>query len=166
MLLLCGGTGSGKSYGLLNLLGVRIKEGNVAITFCDFKNSEDFRFLDFYRNYYSGDEAYDGIKQYYEAFTISRQNGISSEQQLLIIDEYPALLIHMQDQDRVYKTKKANEIIAIISELPKMRVIIVRNCNNSVSIEHKWIFYTPTLEAQCNLYRQIPTTAVFYCFYI
>ena len=116
-LLLTGSSGSGKSYTLIYLLGMIIKEGITGITFCDFKNSKDFEFLKGYSRFYSGDSTYEGIIKYYEEFTRSRQNGMIDGYHLLILDEYPSLICHLQMEDKRDKTKKAVEIQTIISEL-------------------------------------------------
>lgn len=117
-LLLTGGTGTGKSYALLFLLGSIVANNpEIKVCFCDFKNSEDFKFLDGYKYYYSGDSVYAGIMSYYEAFTKARQSGESNNRHLLLVDEYPALINYLQSKDKVDKTKKANEVMSAIAEI-------------------------------------------------
>lgn len=117
-LLLTGGTGTGKSYALLYLLGSIVANNpNISIYICDFKNSEDFRFLNGYQYYYSGDSVFDGIADFYKEFTEARQSGESNVRHLLIVDEYPALINYLQTKDKIDKTKKANEVMSAIAEI-------------------------------------------------
>lgn len=116
--LLTGASGSGKSYTLLFILGKTLQACPATIIyFCDFKNSEDFRFLKGYRYYYAGDECYSGVMQYYESFTDARLKGYSNKRYLLICDEYPAFITYLQTKDKANKTKNASDILAVISEL-------------------------------------------------
>ena len=117
-LLLTGCSGSGKSYALLYLLGNVLKSyEDIEIYFCDFKNSYDFSFLEDYPHYYSGDNCYDGITEYYRVFCSARQQREFTKKHLLICDEYPALVNYLQGQDKLNKTKYASEVLSAISEL-------------------------------------------------
>ena len=116
-LLLTGSSGSGKSYALIYLLGMLAKDGIANIAFCDFKNSEDFSFLNGYTRYYIGDATYDGVMSYYSNFVNTRQSGIMNGYRLLIIDEYPAFISYLTTKDKIEKTKKANEVQSAISEI-------------------------------------------------
>ena len=117
-LLLTGCSGSGKSYALLYLLGSVLKSNeDIEIFFCDFKNSYDFSFLEDYPHYYSGDNCYDGITEYYRVFCSARQQREFTKKHLLICDEYPALVNYLQGQDKLNKTKYASEVLSAISEL-------------------------------------------------
>lgn len=117
-LLLTGGTGTGKSYALLYLLGSIVANNpNISIYICDFKNSEDFRFLNDYQYFFSGDSVYDGIMDFYKEFTEARQSGECNVRHLLIVDEYPAFINYLQTKDKADKTKKANEVMSAIAEI-------------------------------------------------
>ena len=117
-LLLTGCSGSGKSYALLYLLGSVLKSNeDIEIFFCDFKNSYDFSFLEDYPHYYSGDNCYDGITEYYRVFCSARQQREFTKKHLLICDEYPSLVNYLQGKDKVNKTKYASEVLSAISEL-------------------------------------------------
>ena len=117
-LLLTGCSGSGKSYSLMYLLGNVVKsESEITVYFCDFKNSYDFSFLEDYPHYYSGDNCYDGITEYYRVFCSARQQREFTKKHLLICDEYPALVNYLQGQDKLNKTKYASEVLSAISEL-------------------------------------------------
>ena len=117
-LLLTGCSGSGKSYALLCLLGSVLKSNeDIEIFFCDFKNSYDFSFLEDYPHYYSGDNCYDGITEYYRVFCSARQQREFTKKHLLICDEYPSLVNYLQGKDKANKTKYASEVLSAISEL-------------------------------------------------
>lgn len=117
-LLITGGSGSGKSYALLYLLGMLLKDNpDTVIYFCDFKNSVDFSFLENYKYYYSGNNCYDGIMHYYQAFSNARTNRDTEKRHILIADEYPSLINFLQMQDKANKTKFANDILSAISEI-------------------------------------------------
>lgn len=116
--LITGASGSGKSYALLYLLGMLLKDNpQTIITFCDFKNSEDFEFLKGYPNYYSGNDCYDGIMKYYESFCNARMQGRNNIRHLLIVDEYPAMINYFATKDKQEKTKKAGEILSAVAEI-------------------------------------------------
>ena len=120
--ILSGASGSGKSTALLYLLG-RLLQANsnpgICLYICDFKNSDDFRFLKGHEHYYTADDVYDGVMNYYAAFTNARENMENNNlpRYCLIIDEYPALISHLQMQDKINKTKKANDILNVISQI-------------------------------------------------
>lgn len=116
--LITGSSGSSKSYALLTVLGYLLQDNpRIKVTFCDFKNSEDFRFLNGYKHYYSGNDCYEGIMNYYETFCKARIEGHNSTRYLLVVDEYPAFINYLTMQDKRDKTKKANDILAVISEI-------------------------------------------------
>lgn len=117
-LLLTGASGSGKSYALLFIMGKILQKcPSIIVYFCDFKNSEDFRFMKGYPYYFAGDECYSGIMRYYESFTAARLEGHSDKRYVLICDEYPAFITYLQNKDKANKTKSSNEILSVISEL-------------------------------------------------
>lgn len=116
--LITGSSGSGKSYALLYLLGTLLQsEPNIIVYFCDFKNSDDFRFLKDYRYYYSGNNCYKGIMDYYNAFSESRINDTANTRYILIFDEYPAFVNYLQAKDKQEKTKYSNDVLSAIAEI-------------------------------------------------
>lgn len=115
-----GGSGSGKSYALLYLLGNLLKHNKdlVNLWFCDFKASYDFSFLNDYKQFSSGDSVYDGIMEYYQRFcNFRKKREKSTEKNLIIIDEYPALILYLSGRDKLNKTKQANEVLNAIAEI-------------------------------------------------
>ena len=74
--LITGSSGSGKSVAVSYLLGRRLQaDPKTHIFICDYKNSEDFRFLNGYENYYTGERCYDGIMAFYQRFHETRESG-------------------------------------------------------------------------------------------
>ena len=116
--LITGGSGSGKSYALLYLLGTLLQDApDTVVYFCDFKNSEDFSFLSGYAHYYSGNECYQGVMDYYESFCGMRESRAEHRRHLLIFDEYPAFISYMGTKDKQDKTKRANDVLGAVAEI-------------------------------------------------
>jgi ABC-type dipeptide/oligopeptide/nickel transport system ATPase component len=116
--LITGSSGSGKSYALLYLIGMLLKDKpDIIMHFCDFKNAPDFTFMQDYKYYYSGNKCYEGIMEYYQKFTDARENGNVDNRHILIVDEYPAFINYLQMQDKMNKTKYANDILGAVSEV-------------------------------------------------
>ncbi|MCR4756096.1 MAG: hypothetical protein K5868_11350 [Lachnospiraceae bacterium] len=119
--LLTGGSGAGKSYALLYLMGSLLQsDPNIAVYFCDFKNSEDFEFLKGYPYYYAGDDVFDGIATYYQCLCETRKTREYCRQHILIIDEYPAFINYLTIIDKRDKSKKATEVMGYIAEILMM----------------------------------------------
>lgn len=117
-LLLTGSSGSGKSYGLLYLLGMLIQDSpEIELYILDFKYSKDFEFLDGYKHYFKGNECYEGIMDYYEKFSQKRQERNGSNRMLLVFDEYPACYNYLSSIDKREKSKKAADMANAIAEI-------------------------------------------------
>ena len=115
--LLVGGSGSGKSYALLYIVGKILQEyPDIDLTIIDFKN-EDWCFLQGYKKAYFGNDAPAGILSYYEKFCNDRQAGNRGQRHLLIADEYPSMILYLSNRDKLEKTKKAVEIQNAIGEI-------------------------------------------------
>jgi len=116
--LITGASGSGKSYALLYLLGCLLRSNpEIELYFLDFKNSEDFQFLEGYAHYYAGDDCYQGVMDYYENFRNSRSSGERNKRALLVFDEYPAAVAYFSAKDKRDKTKYANDMMGAIAEI-------------------------------------------------
>lgn len=119
-MLITGASGSGKSQTLLFLIGKLLQSNpDIAIYLCDFKNSEDFSFMEGYAHYYAGKECYEGIMEYYQHFSNVRANRTlhGKRRYVLICDEYPAFINYLQMKDKREKTKLANDVLGAISEI-------------------------------------------------
>lgn len=109
--LLVGNTGSGKSYGLLTLLGAYITLPNVTITICDFKNS--FSQFQNSPNFYGYTDVLQGIRKVYKEFEyrLSANDEERNKQILvLLIDEYGALVLSQEK-------KAAEELKMMVSNM-------------------------------------------------
>lgn len=116
--LITGSSGSGKSYALLYLTGNLLKANpDTLVYFLDFKNSTDFEFLSGYKYYYSGNDCYQGILDYYTRFRDARQKGRNTRRYLLIFDEYPAFINYLTVKDKIEKSKNCNNALSAISEI-------------------------------------------------
>lgn len=115
--LLTGGSGSGKSYSIISILASIVKNvADTVVYFCDFKNSEDFQFLEGYQYYFPGDKAVEGVLSYYKEFQEARKNGCT-KRHILIIDEYPSMLSYLQTQDKINKSKISGDVMAVMAEV-------------------------------------------------
>lgn len=116
--LITGASGSGKSLTVLWLLGRLLQVyPELRLTFCDFKNSEEFRFLEPFSGYYSGTRCLDGFLEYSRQFSSIRENGTNQVPHLLLCDEYQAMVNYFQAVDRREKSKQAAEILSIAAEI-------------------------------------------------
>lgn len=117
-MLITGASGSGKTQALLFLIGKLLQAyPDIVLYMCDFKNSEDFAFLKDYPYYYAGKDCYQGIMEYYEKFSETRENGTKGKRYILICDEYPAFINYLQMKDKTDKTKQANDILGAVAEI-------------------------------------------------
>lgn len=129
--LITGSSGSGKSQALLFLMGKLLQaQPDICLYVCDFKKSEDFKFLEGYPYYYAGKDCYNGIMAYYERFSEIRENGSDGRRYLLICDEYPSLINYLQMLDKQNKTKYANDILGAVSEI----LMLGRGTGNGCSV--------------------------------
>ena len=117
--LITGGSGSGKSYALLFLIGKLLQAcPGISIYLCDFKNSGDFSFLEGCAHYYAGQDCYAGVMDYYREFSHARADRAlqGRTRHVLIFDEYPAFVSYHQMKDKMDKTKLANDILGAVAE--------------------------------------------------
>lgn len=118
--LISGSSGSGKSKSLLFLIGKLLQAFlGISIYLCDFKNSEDFSFLEGYAHYYAGQDCYAGVMDYYQKFSQVRADRAlqGRTRHVLIFDEYPAFISYMQMKDKANKTKLANDVLGAVAEI-------------------------------------------------
>ena len=141
--LICGCSGSGKSHSILYELSQFISDSyNLGIKpivyVCDFKNSEDFQFLKGYPLYYAGNECYEGMEEFYQQFTATRQKGIVDKEQrhLMVFDEYASAVSYYQSQDKLTKGKRASSLIRRYA--PDQKYIIVPELHKD---KRKWHFH-------------------------
>lgn len=118
--LIYGSSGSGKSTALLYILCYLFAHNKMDNTvIADYKNSEDFAFLADSKGYYAGEKASLGIEKYYQSFLDAKKSG-KKRRCLLVIEEYPAMILYLQMQDKLNKTKRATEVMSWVSEILMM----------------------------------------------
>lgn len=118
--LITGSSGSGKSQALLFLIGKLLQAcPGTSIYLCDFKNSEDFSFLEGYTHYHAGQDCYAGVMDYYQEFSQVRADRAlqGRTRHVLIFDEYPAFVSYLQMKDKADKTKLANDVLGAAAEI-------------------------------------------------
>lgn len=116
--LISGKSGSGKSTAILFLIGKLMQMNeNIVLYILDFKNSQDFQFLNGYKYFFRGNNCIDGLREYYKSFSEAREKGKNSKRYILIFDEYPSCINYFSMQDKLNKTKLSNEIQGIVAEL-------------------------------------------------
>lgn len=106
-MLLTGSSGSGKSYALKYLLDKLLVSYTVRLYFCNFKRSEDFRFLEGYGHYYTYTACADGLQAFYNAFKERQDSGIEFDGSyyILVFDEYPSYILSMMDKKSAERSK-------------------------------------------------------------
>lgn len=114
--LLCGMSGSGKSYAT-NILFAKICNVSGAegiVYFADFKQDDQFAYLRECPRYYPYNDSVEALETVYEILH-KRQSGedTSREQITLIWDEYMANILAIQNTEK----KKADEIMRKVSEI-------------------------------------------------
>ncbi len=116
--LITGSSGSGKSNAGLWLLAnyMKIVESNIYV--CDFKAGSEWSFLSGYPRYYAGYNCVEGIREYYNQYKNTKDT--DKFHNLLILDEYSALVNYLTMQDKLNKTKLALEVQSMISEILAM----------------------------------------------
>lgn len=112
--LITGASGSGKSYALKWLIANLLKE-NVDLFFCNFKRSEDFRFLEDYSRYFTYLDCASGLQEFHGIFK-QAQAGImefSGRYHVLVFDEFPAFVMSTSMEDK----KLAEQYKMMVAEL-------------------------------------------------
>lgn len=115
-ILLCGMSGSGKSYAT-NLLFARISSINQAngkVFFADFKQDDQFSYLRKCPRYYPYDTSLEALETVYSILH-KRQSGEDTTRNsvTLIWDEYVANILALQNINK----KKADEVMRKVSEI-------------------------------------------------
>lgn len=109
-ILVCGKSGSGKTVAVMILLNSIFVDNTITVYIGDPKNSGDFEGM---ANYYAADEAVINlIEEVYQEYKTIKEKRTGGKI-LIIIDEYPAFITNLENQDK----KKAARIKAIISTL-------------------------------------------------
>lgn len=112
-IILCGMSGSGKSYAE-NILIARIAKTEGTVYFSDFKQDDSFEFLRKCPRYYPYDRTIEALEIVYDTLH-KRQSGedISRSPVTLVWDEYMANILAIQGTEK----KKADDIMRKVSEI-------------------------------------------------
>ncbi len=114
--LLCGMSGSGKSYTANILFAKTVLANNMQgkVYFADFKQDDQFTYLRECSRYYPYNDSVEALETVYEMLH-KRQSGEdkSRKQITLIWDEYMANILAIQNTEK----KKADEIMRKVSEI-------------------------------------------------
>ncbi|HHK5601588.1 TPA: hypothetical protein ACQUIL_005638 [Bacillus tropicus] len=140
-MIICGGTGSGKTYACKLILAKIHKhlEGSE-LHLCDFKNDLDFSFLKGNERFYSYKETKRGIEEFYERFEARMQGrDVSRNHLFLYVDEY-ASFINSFGKEKDDK-KEMNEILTKMGDLMMMARSF--NCHVIVSLQRADADYFP-----------------------
>ncbi len=111
--ILCGMSGSGKSYAEAILLA-RIAKTEGMVYFSDFKQDDSFTFLRSCPRYYPYDKTIEALEIVYETLH-KRQSGEDTSRSpvTLVWDEYMANILAIQGMER----KKAEDLMRKVSEI-------------------------------------------------
>ena len=113
-ILIAGKSGSGKSLSTLWYLWEMLVTGESVVYIADYKAGEEYEMFEESRSYASGVNAIQMIKDFYEFFTLIRQNKIRKHKHYtLVIEEYFGLLTYAESQSKKLKT----EIMAMVGEM-------------------------------------------------
>ena len=102
-LLVCGSSGSGKSYLSINILAKICRYvPDAEIFICDFKSDDSFDFLgDLYlKNFYRFRDCYRGIEELYQRFQARQNRNDTSKNALFcFFDELPSFLLTLSKKE-------------------------------------------------------------------
>lgn len=124
-MVICGSTGSGKTY-LLKLILARIGKyiPDSELLVCDYKSDEDFSFLNGSANFYRFAECMDGLER---AITIlrNRQQGLSHDRHFvcLVFDEW-ASFINNLDKKTADHAKQQLAVLLMLGRSFNIHVIL------------------------------------------
>lgn len=112
-MLLCGPTGSGKTYALKNILVDAGRVDYVRLHLCDFKN-DDFKFAEGAPRYYGFKACAQGLNDFYEAFE-ARQSGADDMRfpLFLVFDEWGAYLSTLDKKQAEAEKAKLSTLLML-----------------------------------------------------
>lgn len=113
-ILIAGKSGSGKSLTTLYYLYKLLVTGESVVYIADYKAGEEYEVFEDSKSYASGANAIQMIKDFYELFTLIRQNKIRKHKHYtLVVEEYFGLLTYAESQSKKLKT----EIMEMVGEM-------------------------------------------------
>ncbi|WP_085833820.1 ATP-binding protein [Clostridium merdae] len=124
-IIICGATGSGKSYFSKLLLGkLALFEEKSQLFVFDFKSDKDFEFLKGCQRFYRFMDCQDGLQQFYEHLR-KRQNGEDNSSNMLVLffDEW-ASYCNSLDKKAVEEEKKKLSTLLMLGRSFRIHVIV------------------------------------------
>ena len=125
MLLIVGGTGAGKSYGLSLLMGkISTHIPDSQLYLCDFKDIDFREFADCPRRW-SYEKCSEGLNSFYESFK-ARLDGedTTTHRKLLIFDEWAAFIMSRSDKKEQDKIKSMLSTLLMMGRGVQHHIII------------------------------------------
>lgn len=114
-IVICGATGSGKTYFAKLLLGkIAVHEPDALITVCDYKSDTDFEFLEGCERYYRFMECSSGLQLFYDRLQ-ARQRGTDKSRNLLILffDEFASFINSLEKKEAEEQKKKISYLLML-----------------------------------------------------
>ena len=124
-IIVCGATGSGKTYFSKLLLGkIVLYEPKTQLYICDFKGDADFSFLSGSRRFYRFMDCQLGLQQFYECLQ-QRQSGEDQSRNMLILffDEWAAYIASLEKKTAEAEKQKL-AILLMLGRSFKIHVIV------------------------------------------
>ena len=125
--LICGNSGSGKSYFVLYLLRnlLQCLGDKVTLWFCDFKSSEDFSFLADYVRYYAGADCKRGLEEFYAEFEAVKSGSVKDERiRLLFFDEWAGFQVWETSRDKKQSELHKQMLLEVLLTLVRSQLVI------------------------------------------
>lgn len=113
-ILICGPTGSGKTYALKSMLAnTRVSAPDARLWLCDFKN-DDFKFAEGAPRYFGFKACADGLNEFYKMFE-ARQSGEDSSRgfRALVFDEWGAYLSTLDKKQAEAEKAKLSTLLML-----------------------------------------------------
>lgn len=110
-----GDSGTGKSSALLWMIRNLLKEHEVDLWFCSFKDSLDFKFMKGYKQYFTGKDCARGFELFYQRFCEIQINEGEAIKYgtILVFDEFSSFILHIQNEDK----KQADRYTRMLGEM-------------------------------------------------
>ena len=123
--MVCGATGSGKTYFTKLLLGkIALYQPTAQLSVCDFKGDRDFEFLNGCSRFHRFMDCQEGLQQFYDHFR-QRQSGEDSSRSMMVLffDEW-ASYCNSLDKKAVEEEKKKLSNLLMLGRSFQVHLII------------------------------------------
>lgn len=135
-ILIAGKSGSGKSLSVRWYIWNMLHTGESIVYIADYKGGEEYEAFEGIPSYASGEDAIKMIEEFYELFTLIRNNRIRLKQHYtLVIEEWFGLLIYAETQSKKLKADlmaKIGELLAVSRGLNMGVMICVQRADASL----------------------------------